>query len=192
MKWQKKWSDGDNMNEKKTSYKIIILLSVLIPLAILITIYVIFYINYNKKNMYDYSNMHQEEINYYELNGNIMLPDEWMLKKEEDYYYICNKINNEVLGFQIYNGYTSKNKYLIDYWQDYSLNPKMKEYDYKNLYFISIYSFNGNYLKKNENFYELYFMKNNEDGKTYILEFLIVSNQNENLLKKIIASYSEN
>ena len=142
--------------------------------------------------MYDYSNMHQEEINYYELNGNIMLPDEWMLKKEEDYYYIYNKINNEVLGFEIYNGYTSKNKYLIDYWQDYSLNPKMKEYDYKNLYFISIYSFNGNYLKKNENFYELYFMKNNEDGKTYILEFLIVSNQNENLLKKIIASYSKN
>ena len=113
MKWQKKQSDGDNMNEEKVD-KILILLSILIPLAILITIFVIFNINYNKKNMYDYSNMHQEEINYYELNGNIMLPDEWMLKKE-DYYYIYNKINNEVLGFQIYNGYTSKNKYLIDY-----------------------------------------------------------------------------
>lgn len=186
-------NDGDFMNDKKMNSKIrkIIILLIIFISPLLIVCFCVMFSIMNNGLFTNNDNMHQIDIEYYNVNYSIKIPNDWIIEKKEDYYNIYDT-NNNMIGFQIYKGYQEKNEYLIECWKEYELNPEFKKYDYKNISFQNISTSKNNdcYFKKNDLFYELCMIKADEsNNKVYSLEFFITEKIEFDFISKIVSSY---
>ena len=189
------------MDENKTTFisKKIVFLIVLICLIGLVlkysTVLVISYMfRYEKEsyeNMYKVS-LPNESPAY---GGTLYIPNNMEFIEKDNWNYIIEKENNEIIAIEVYHGYEKTYNHASYDWGEYELNPYVLDnnYDYdifnydiieRNAHCLLLYN-NHNYAIYFYNTCDLKEFRNREYSRMYIFREKI----DEESLKKMINSY---
>ena len=191
-----------NINDKHRFKRVIIrILLISIGSILTILIFVISYFliyGYDDGIFDDHSNMYQVElpIEYPAKGGMIYLPNDWVFKEIDGWFYIYDTSSNQTIAYEMYHGFIINEKPFYDYESiDYCTNPNIPQEIEKNCAEIYNINYGKRMILESKNCYMLYiddicsFKSPSLKNRKYTREYYFVKTMNLDLLKKIIRSY---